>query len=117
MQRIITVALPFAVIISTFVVGVAGYNSMAIFIVGLLTITFGGMIVYEGVKTVRLIVVNVGILTVFLQIMSIYLNFTDGNVFALGILLLLFGAVLIGINWKMLSIKKSLKEQGGGTDA
>ena len=117
LQRIITVALPFAVIISTFVVGAMGYNSMAIFVVGLFTIAFGGMVVYEGVKTVRLIAVNIGILTVFLQIMSIYLNFTDGNIFALGILLLLFGAVLIGINWKMLSIKKSLKEQGGGTDA
>lgn len=116
-QRIITVVLPFAMIISTFVVAFTGDNSIVIFLISALTIAFGGMLVYEGVQKLQLFTMNVGIFTAFIQILAVYYNFTDGNIFALGFLLFVFGVGLIIINWKMLSIKKSLKEQGGGTDA
>lgn len=116
-QKIVTVALPFAMIVSAFVLAFVGDNSMIVFLVSALTIAFGAMMVYDGVKKVQLLTMNIGIFTAFIQILAVYYNFTDGNIFALGILLLLFGVGLIIINWKMLSLKKSLKEQGGGTDA
>lgn len=84
-----------------------------------LTFGFGGLLIYHGVKEIRLFVINLGLLTVFIQIISFFVSEFDSNLTVLGIMLAVFGAVIIGINWKMLSIKKSLKEQlsGGGDNA
>lgn len=89
------------------------------FISAILTIGFGGLLVYQGVTEIKILTINLGLLTVFTQILGIYSNIGDGNIFVFGILLVIFGASIIFINWKMLSIKKSQQEQlnGGGTDA
>ena len=122
--RIITTVLPFGVIISTFLASLIDdyyvgdireveATTIVIKIVSALTIAFGAMIVYQGVKKVQILTTNIGVLTIFIDIVSVYAH---GDVLVLGILLVLFGAGLISINWKMFSIKKSLKEQGGGID-
>ncbi len=83
-----------------------------------LSIAFGGMLVYQGVKEIKILTINLGLLTVFAQLLGIYSNSGDNNIFVFGTLLVVFGASIIFINWKMLSIKKSKQEQlnGGGTD-
>lgn len=84
-----------------------------------LTMAFGGMLVYQGVKEIKILTINLGLLTVFAQLLGIYANVGDNNMFIFGGLLVIFGGAIIFINWKMLSIKKSRQEQlnGGGTDA
>lgn len=84
-----------------------------------LSIAFGGMLVYQGVKEIKILTINLGLLTVFAQLLGIYSNIGDNNMFIFGGLLVIFGGAIIFINWKMLSIKKSRQEQldGGGTDA
>ena len=116
--------MPFGVIISTFLASLIDdyyvgdireveATTIVIKIVSALTIAFGAMIVYQGAKKVQILTTNIGVLTIFIDIVSVYAH---GDVLVLGILLVLFGAGLIGINWKMFSIKKALKEQGGGID-
>lgn len=84
-----------------------------------LSIAFGGMLVYQGVKEIKILTINLGLLTVFAQLLGIYSYNGDNNIFIFGGLLVVFGASIIFVNWKMLSIKKSRQEQlnGGGTDA
>lgn len=84
-----------------------------------LSIAFGGMFVYQGVKEIKILTINLGLLTAFAQLLGIYANVGDNNMFIFGGLLVIFGGAIIFINWKMLSIKKSRQEQlnGGGTDA
>ncbi len=88
------------------------------FIGAILSIAFGGMLVYQGVKEIKILTINLGLLTVFAQLLGIYSNIGDNNIFVFGTLLVIFGGAIIFINWKMLSIKKSRQEQlnGGGTD-
>ena len=84
-----------------------------------LSIAFGGLIIYQGVKEIKILTINLGLLTVFAQLIGIYANQGDNNIFIFGTLLVIFGVAIIFINWKMLSLKKSRQEQlnGGGTDA
>lgn len=88
------------------------------FIGAVLSIAFGGMLVYQGVREIRILTINLGLLTVFAQLLGIYTYNGDNNIFVFGGLLVIFGASIIFINWKMLSIKKSRQKQlnGGGTD-
>ncbi len=83
-----------------------------------LTIAFGGMLVYQGIKEIKILTINLGLLTAFIQLLGFYSNIGSNNIFAFGTLLVVFGATIIFVNWKMLSIKKSQQEQlnGGGTD-
>ncbi len=83
-----------------------------------LSIVFGGMLVYQGVKEIKILTINLGLLTVFAQLLGIYSYNGDDNIFIFGGLLVVFGASIFFVNWKMLSIKKSKQEQlnGGGTD-
>ena len=80
---------------------------------------FGGLLVYQGVKEIKILTINLGLLTVFTQILGVYSNMQKDNIFIFGIMLVVFGISIILVNWKMLSIKRSQKEQlnGGGTDA
>ena len=84
-----------------------------------LSIAFGGLLVYQGVKEIKILTINLGLLTVFTQILGVYSNMQKDNIFIFGIMLVVFGISIILVNWKMLSIKRSQKEQlnGGGTDA
>ena len=94
-------------------------NDIIYYIGAALSMAFGGMLVYQGVKEIKILTINLGLLTVFTQLLGIYANNGDNNIFIFGALLVIFGASIIFINWKMLSLKKSRQEQlnGGGTDA
>ena len=87
-------------------------------LVSLLVIAFGGMLVYQGVKEIKILTINLGLLTAFIQLLGFYSSVGDNNIFVFGTLLVVFGVAIIFVNWKMLSIKKSRQEQlnGGGTD-
>ncbi|MBO5332678.1 MAG: DUF2157 domain-containing protein [Clostridia bacterium] len=127
--KIAKIVMPFAMIGLTFIYAIIEkpiidneitfMYSVIDFISAILTIAFGGLLVYQGVTEIKILTINLGLLTVFTQILGIYNNIGDGNIFVFGILLVIFGASIIFINWKMLSIKKSQQEQlnGGGTDA
>lgn len=93
-------------------------NDVVFYIASALTMAFGGMLVYQGVKEIKILTINLGLLTVFAQLLGIYSYNGDDNIFIFGGLLVVFGASIIFVNWKMLSIKKSRQEQlnGGGTD-
>lgn len=128
--KIAKIVMPFAMIGLTFIYAIlsnfVGHLELITFILVIvdyisaaLTIAFGGLLVYQGVKEIKILTINLGLLTVFTQILGVYSNIGNGNIFVFGILLVIFGASIIFINWKMLSIKKSQQEQlnGGGTDA
>ncbi len=127
--KIAKIVMPFAMIGLTFIYAILEKpiidNEITLmyividFVSAILTIAFGGLLVYQGVTEIKILTINLGLLTVFTQILGIYSNIGDGNIFVFGILLVVFGASIIFINWKMLSIKKSQQEQlnGGGTDA
>ena len=81
-----------------------------------LTFGFGALLVYQGVKELQLLTLNSGVITVFIQIMMLYSRFGNINILVLGVLLVAFGVGLIVLNSKMVSLKKSLKEQSAGGD-
>lgn len=83
---------------------------------GLLTLGFGAILIYQGVKELQIFTLNFGVITAFIQILSIYSWFGDINILVLGILLAAFGVGLIILNSKMVSLKKSLKEEISGGD-
>ena len=133
--KITKIAIPFAVIALNYVfdvielvsedmdiIGIATADFLRFIVtclVSLLVIVFGGMLVYQGVKEIKILTINLGLLTAFIQFFGFYSSVGDNNIFIFGALLVVFGVVIIFINWKMLSIKKSRQEQlnGGGTDA
>lgn len=123
--KIAKIVLPFIMIGLTFVYAFiensldATGNDIVYYIGAALSVAFGGMFVYQGVKEIKILTINLGLVTVFAQLLGIYANVGDNNMFIFGILLVVFGGAIIFVNWKMLSIKKSLQEQqdGGGTDA
>ena len=76
---------------------------------------FGVALIYVGVKELRLFLVNFGLVTAFLQIINlIYSGLFEVTYFSFGAILVIFGAVIIAINWKLLSVKKKIKEQAEG---
>ena len=81
-----------------------------------LTVGFGALLVYQGVKELQLLTLNFGVITIFIQILSVYGSLGDINIFVLGLLLVAFGVGLIVLNSKMVSLKKSLKEETSGGD-
>ncbi len=118
-SKVIVALFPLAILILAFALSFADVNVGTFYIIAVLTIIFGGALVYYGIRELRLFVINLGLITAFIQIMSIFVNIGHGDIFALGVLLAVFGAVIIVLNWKMLSIRKNLKEQknGGGDNA
>ena len=44
-----------------------------------LTMALGGMLVYQGVKEIKILTINLGLLTVFAQLLGIYANEGDNN--------------------------------------
>lgn len=109
-------AISLAISIAAFVLSVVCVKEVGYYIMAVLTIAFGGALVYYGIKELRLFPINLGLITAFIQIVSIYASFRHPEVFVLGLLLAIFGAVIIVLNWKLLSMKKSLKEQLSGGD-
>ena len=136
--KIVKIAIPFAIIVLNYVHSILEtvFDKMVMegqmnlnttnfienavyYIATALPIAFGGMLVYQGVKEIKILTINLGLLTVFTQLLGIYSNSGDNNIFVFGALLVIFGTSIILVNWKMVSIKKSQQEQlnGGGTDA
>lgn len=129
-----TTALPFVMIVWSYVAAiireyflwVGTENGMVDFapgvlpiidvVSGLLTLGFGAILIYQGVKELQIFTLNFGVITAFIQILSIYSWFGDINILVLGILLAAFGVGLIILNSKMVSLKKSLKEEISGGD-
>lgn len=132
--RIGTTVLPFAMIIWSYIVAIIREyflwieteNGMVDFVPGvlliiqivggLLTLGFAALLIYQGVKELQIFTLNFGVITAFIQILSIYSWFGDINILVLGILLVAFGVGLIVLNSKMVSLKKSLKEETSGGD-
>ena len=123
--KIAKIVVPFVMIALVFVYAFiensldATGDDIVYFIGAALSIAFGGMLVYQGVKEIKILTINLGLVTVFAQLLGIYANMGENNMFIFGVLLVVFGGAIIFVNWKMLSIKKSRQEQlnGGGTDA
>lgn len=132
--RIGTTALPFAMIIWSYIYAIideffmwrelengmvdfSPWLCLITYLIGaLLTLGFGALLVYQGVKELQLLTLNLGVITVFIQILGIYSYLGNINIFVLGILLVAFGVGLIVLNSKMVSLKKSVKEKGAGGD-
>ena len=132
--KIAKTVLPFAMIIWSYVYviveeffmwkenadGMIDFNSgvfLITYLIGaFLTLCFGALLIYQGVKELQICTLNFGVITVFIQILAVYGQFGDINIFVLGILLVAFGVGLIVLNSKMVSLKKSLKEETTGGD-
>lgn len=132
--RIGTTAFPFVMIIWSYIYAIIdeyfmwrelengivdfapGVHYITYSIGALLTLGFGALLVYQGVKELQLLTLNFGVITIFVQIVGFYGWFGNVNILVLGILFVAFGVGLIVLNSKMVSIKKSLKEQSAGGD-
>ena len=123
-KKILVSALPVAIMVTNFahmfIIEFAGYfNEVAnvikeILIIGtgVLVVAFGVALVYAGIKELRLFLINVGLITAFAQVIRlIYSDLVPDSYLLKGIILAIFGAIIIVINWKMLSVKKNIKEQ------
>lgn len=77
-----------------------------------LVVAFGVALVYAGIKELRLFPINVGLITAFVRVIRLFENGLLPDSYLLkGIVIAVFGAIIIIINWKMLSVKKNIKEQ------
>lgn len=127
LSKILIVALPYGImvitIIMTFIDTFADwkYDFISLLTGGMILVTraviatFGVALIYAGVKELRLFLVNLGLVTAFVQIINlVYSGIFELTYFSFGTILVIFGAVIIAINWKLLSVKKKLKEQAEG---
>ncbi len=82
-------------------------------LVNLLGVVFGVAYVYSGVQELKLLQVNLGLITAFAEVlMIIYNTKIPINYLTIGIMLVAFGGAIIAINKKLLSIKQSARLQG-----
>ena len=87
-------------------------RKILLFAVGVVVVAFGVVLVYAGIKELRLFLINAGLITAFAQVVRlIYSDLVPDSYLLKGIILVIFGAIIIVINWKMLSVKKSIQEQ------
>lgn len=123
-KKILISALPFAVMILNFghmlIVKLAetfytipySLRNVLIFAIGVVVVAFGVVLVYAGIKELRLFLINVGLITAFVQVIRlIYSDLVPDSYLLKGIIIAIFGAIIIIINWKMLSVKKNIQEQ------
>ncbi len=126
-SKILISAIPFSVIVLNFAMifikefsdntgdFLYSLNKSLEVVIGAVVTAFGVVLIYAGVKELRLLLVNSGLLTAFFQIMRLfYSEIFPESYFLKGAVLVLFGAVIITINWKLLSIKRSLEEKAEG---
>ena len=77
-----------------------------------LVVAFGVALVYAGIKELQLFPINVGLITAFIRVIRLFENGLLPDSYLLkGIVIAVFGAIIIIINWKMLSVKKNIQEQ------
>lgn len=84
------------------------------FILSAFIFTFGGILALLGIKQLKLFHINVGLLLIFAQIISLFVNFFDESYIAFGIMFVLFGIAIFAVNGKMLAVKKQNKIADGG---
>lgn len=123
-KKILISALPFAVMTLNFgymlIVKLAetfytipySLSNVLKFAIGVVVVAFGVVLVYAGIKELRLFLINVGLITAFAQVIRlIYSDLVPDSYLLKGIIIAIFGAIIIVINWKMLSVKKNIQEQ------
>lgn len=123
-KKILVSVLPFAIMAINFVDMLVSkfagdFNQTAysvrkalMFVVGVLVVAFGVALVYAGIKELRLFLINIGLITAFVQVMRlIYSDLVPDSYLLKGVIIAIFGVIIIIINWKMLSVKKNIQEQ------
>ena len=123
-KKILISALPIAIMITNFaymfIIEFMGYFSEVakvlreVLIIGTnaLVFAFGVVLVYAGIKELRLFPINVGLITAFIRVIRLFENGLLPDSYLLkGIIIAIFGVIIIVINWKMLSVKKNIQEQ------
>ena len=123
-KKILISALPVAIMITNFaymfIIEFLGYFSevakalreMLIIGTNALVFAFGVVLIYAGIKELRLFPVNIGLITAFIRVIRLLDSGLVPDSYLLkGIIIAMFGAIIIIINWKMLSVKKNVQEQ------
>ncbi len=102
--------------INGFLFSIAEFSIRLIFgILSLLIFAFGGFLVINGIKELKLFYVNVGLLQIIVQIFLLFSHF-DINILVYGAMLVAFGIALFTINGKLLSAKKINELNNGGAE-
>ncbi len=123
-KKLLVSVLPFAIMVTNFANMLVSrftgdFDTIALFIikslrvtVGVLVVAFGVALVYAGIKELRLFLINIGLITAFVQVMRlIYSDLVPDSYLLKGVIIAIFGVIIIIINWKMLSVKKNIQEQ------
>ncbi len=84
-------------------------------ILSVLIFAYGGALVINGIKELKLFYVNIGLLQIFAQIILVFSYFAI-NILVYGAILVAFGITLFVINGKLLSAKKMNKANNGGAE-
>lgn len=80
-------------------------ESPLLWLVILCTVGFGGTLIYTGLQQLKLLPANLGLIVIFIQLLMLVYAQNIHTLF-LGIVLLIFGAALIGVNYTMNMCKK-----------
>lgn len=80
-------------------------ESPLLWLVILCTVGFGGTLIYTGLQQLKLLPANLGLIVIFIQLLMLVYTQNIHTLF-LGIVLLIFGAALIGVNYTMNMRKK-----------
>lgn len=80
-------------------------ESPLLWLVILCTVGFGGTLIYTGLQQLKLLPANLGLIVIFIQLLMLVYAQNVHTLF-LGIVLLIFGAALIGVNYTMNMRKK-----------
>lgn len=70
---------------------------------------YGILLIIKGVRELRLLSVNLGLLMIFLQILML-LQIIGDNILLIGIAFVIFGALLIAVNIRLSAYKKTVNE-------
>lgn len=90
-----------------------------LWLVILCTVGFGGTLIYAGLQQLKLLPANLGLIVIFIQLLMLVYTQNVHTLF-LGIVLLIFGAALIGVNYtmnmrkKIQALEEKAKEENDG---
>lgn len=116
-RKILLTAIPFAMLLCDAANIVFDIHFIAFWLGCALTVLYSGVLIYKGIKELSLILINLGIITAFIQFMSFFYHLGGEDILFIGLWFVGFGIAIIILNFKLLSIKKSHKEQESEQDA
>lgn len=116
-RRILLTAIPFAMLLLDVANTLFDIDFIAFWLACALTVLYSGVLIYKGIKELSLILINLGIITAFIQFMSFFYHLGGDDILFIGLWFVGFGIAIIILNFKLLSIKKSHKEQESEQDA